>query len=65
MKTVELKIYKFEELSEAAQQHAIKKWIESESENGDPLHFFNDYCEEKANEKGFFDCKFQWSLGLS
>jgi len=63
MKTIELKIYKFEELDEQAQKYAIKKWIESESEYGDPLNFFDEVCNEKANEKGFFDCEFEWSLG--
>ena len=33
MKTIEIKLYKFEELSEAAQQAAIQQWQEQDSDN--------------------------------
>lgn len=65
MKTIEIKLYKFDELSEDAQKYAIDKWIKSELEFGDPLNFFEEYCADQVQQAGFYDCQFQWSLSSS
>lgn len=51
MKTIEIKLYKFDELSEAAQQTAIEK--ERNNEYNVYLDFFNDNAKEQINNAGF------------
>ena len=63
MKTIEIKLYKFDELSDKAKEYAINKWIELENQNTDLLHFFSDYCAEQAEQKGFTNARVQYSLG--
>jgi hypothetical protein len=60
MKTIEIELYKFTELSENAKSAAIEK----EKENMEIfLDFFNDDCNEQISEKGFKgNIKLQYSL---
>lgn len=62
MRTETINIFSFEELSEEAQQKAIKAYIESSYEDPDILHFFSETCKEKAKEFGFPDITVQYSL---
>lgn len=62
MKTIEIQLFKFEELSEEAKQKAIERYQKSAYEDSDLLHFFSDDCEEAAKEAGFFDTEFIYSL---
>lgn len=64
-RTIRTKVYKFSELSKEAQKVAIEKERNDFYEYGEPLFMFEDYCEEKAKEYGFYDCKFQWSISYS
>lgn len=59
MRTIETIVYKFDELSEAAQQRAIG---DSRDKNTDSLHFFSDDCIEQIKEAGFYEPKLQYSL---
>lgn len=59
MKTIEIKVYKFSELSETAKENAIKLWYESEEYEylcDDILSFISD------NDTYFSDIKLQYSL---
>ena len=62
MKTIEITLYKFEELTKEAQQKAIEKERISKSENGDILYFFNDNVNESLTIAGFEDTELQYSL---
>ena len=59
MKTIKIKLYSFNELSETAKNNAIEKW-RNDSEIF--LDFFNDDCVNLASEKGFKDIELQYSL---
>jgi hypothetical protein len=66
MKTTEINLYKFNELSEEAKSYAIKNEQEYQMENGQLLQFFNEQVEEQAKEKGFEGFKnLQYSLSYS
>jgi hypothetical protein len=66
MRTIKVKLFKFEELSQEAQQKTIEKQREYEYKYGDPLqHFFAEECEERAKEKGFIGIELQYSLSYS
>lgn len=65
MKTIELKLYKFSELSEAAKKIAIKTETEFQYEHGKPLFFFDEYCKEYLKDKGFNDCELTYRLSYS
>jgi hypothetical protein len=60
MKTIEIELYKFTELSENAKSAAIEK----EKENSEIfLDFFSDDCNEQISENGFKgNIKLQYSL---
>jgi len=63
MKTIRIKIYKFEELSQEAQSNAIEQWRDRQDVC---LDFFNENSIEQINEAGFYDdIKLQYSLGYS
>ena len=63
MKTIELKIYKFEELNKEAQEKAIEKHREFTYQDDAILYWFPDTCKEYAEENGFLDIKnLQYSL---
>ncbi len=62
MRTIEVKLYQFEELSPEAQKRAINRQLNWEIEYGEPFEGFELYCEEKAEERGFNDIKLQYSL---
>jgi hypothetical protein len=63
MKTIRIKIYKFEELTQEAQSKAIEQFRDRENVY---LGFFNDNAIEQINEVGFYDdVKLQYSLGCS
>lgn len=62
MKTIEIKLYKFNELSEQAQKIAIEKEQKYQYENSDLLFMFNEDIVEQAKKKGFVNPKFQYSL---
>ena len=63
MKTIEIELYKFTELSESAKNKAIEK----HKENSEIfLDFFSDDCHEQIREKGFKgNIKLQYSLSCS
>lgn len=65
MKTIRTKVYQFSELSEQAKKVAIERERKDYWEYGEPLYFFDEYCNEQAALFGFTDCKFQWSLSYS
>ena len=65
MKTIELNIYNFEELSEEAKQYAIEKHRAYEYEHGEPLMFFSETYNEKFSEAGFEGTEIQYSLSYS
>jgi hypothetical protein len=62
MKTIEIKLYNFAELSREAKQKAIEAWRNTTYETGDILHFFSDTCDVAIKEAGFTDPKVQYSL---
>lgn len=65
MKTVEITLYKFDELSDEAQQNAIQKWREDQYQNGDNLFWFMDSCKDYLKDTGFINPKIQYSLSYS
>lgn len=65
MKTIELKLYKFEELSQEAKDYAVDKQRDYEYEHGNPLEFFSEVYNEKLLEAGFEETKIQYSLSYS
>lgn len=65
MKTIEITLFKFNELSEEAQQKAVEKEQKYAYEDGEVLHYFSEKCKEKAKEAGFFDTEIQYSLSYS
>lgn len=65
MKTIEIKLYKFSELSKEAKQTAIENWRKSNWESGDFLHFFEEDCNEQISEAGFESPAVSYSLSYS
>ena len=64
MKTIEISLYKFDELSEAAQQNAIEN--QRNSEYNVDLEFFNEDTVEQIIAAGFKgNVKLQYSLSYS
>jgi len=62
MQTVTTNVYSFNELSKESQKIAIEKERQYNYEHGEPLFFFDEYCNERAKGLDFYDCKFQWSI---
>lgn len=58
MKTIEIKLYSYEELSNEAKQKVLSNW----NENNELLYGFKDYCEEVLIEEGFIEPKVSYSL---
>ena len=65
MKIVEVKVFKFEELNDAAKQVAIAHQRKVENDNSNFVDQFTPQCVEDAKEAGFEDPKFQYSLSYS
>lgn len=65
MKIVEVKVFKFEELSDAAKQVAIAHQRKVENESSDFVTMFSEDCHERLKERGFEDPKVQYSLSYS
>ena len=65
MRTIEIKLYKFEELSEEAQAKAIETECDANHKDPDLLHFFSEDCELQISEDGFEDPKVNYSLSCS
>lgn len=65
MKTIEIQLYKFEELSEEAQQNAIEKWRNDTYANGDSLFWFAESCKDYLCDLGFINPDVQYSLSYS
>ena len=61
MKTVEVKIYKFSELSEEAQQHALEKLRLINVDYQDWHDFTLDDWKTELNKMGFYDAKIYYS----
>jgi hypothetical protein len=62
MKTIEIELYKFTELSDHAKNVAIEKERDHEIE----FDLFSDFCHEKISENGFKgNIKLQYSLSYS
>lgn len=64
MRTIEVKLYTFEELSPEAQVKAIKKEREHAYENLE-LYMFNEDAEMQIEEAGFENPKLSYSLSYS
>ena len=64
MRTIQVKLYPFEELGEEAKTKAIEDWRKVKNESGDLLHFFNDDIEERIREAGFTEPDAQYSLSF-
>jgi len=62
MKTIEIQIYTFEELSKEAQERAVKKEQDYRYQDPDLLFMFNEDIKYQAEEKGFITPEFQYSL---
>ena len=62
MKTIQLNIYKFDELNDEAKQVAIEKQREWEYECGNPLMWFSETYNEKFSDAGFTGTEIQYSL---
>jgi hypothetical protein len=62
MKTIEIKLYKFEELSKEAQQTAIEKHRDSNNEFSDRADFISEDCNEQIKNAGFENPKVIFSL---
>lgn len=65
MKTIEITLYKFNELSEEAKQYAIQKSREDAYNDGDGLYWFSENCEERLMQQGFISPKVQYRLSYS
>lgn len=65
MRIVEVKVLKFEELSDKAKKVAIDKQRTREQNNSNFTDDFTEFCVEKAIEAGFEEPKFQYSLSWS
>ncbi len=65
MKTIEIKILTFEELTPEAQQVAIEDYRNHKYENGYILDMFNDDAMEQIKENGFIDPELSYSLSYS
>ena len=65
MKIVEVKVFKFEELSDAAKAVAIENQRKREYGNSNFVDEFTPRCVEKAEESGFEEPSFQYSLSNS
>ena len=62
MKTIEIELYKFTELSESAKNKAI----ENERKHEIEFDWFSDFCHEQISENGFKgNIKLQYSLSCS
>lgn len=65
MKTIEIKILTFEELTPEAQQVAIN-WLRNlKQEDSNLLCMFNEYAHEQLKEKGFINPQISYSLSYS
>lgn len=64
MKTIEINVYKFEELSPEAQAKAIKKEIQHQYEFMD-LYMFNEDANEQIKDAGFINPILSYSLSCS
>ena len=65
MKTIEITLYKFNELSKDAQQNAISNYRANQWANGDNLYFFSENCTEVLKDMGFINPTVQYSLSSS
>jgi len=65
MKTIEIKIYSFAELSEEAQQVAIENYRQTIYEDYDLLSQFNEDANEQIKNEGWEDANLQYSLSYS
>jgi hypothetical protein len=62
MQIIETNVYNFNELSKEVQSKVIEKQRRGMYEDGEPLLFFSEYCQEKAYQKGFKNIDLQYSL---
>lgn len=65
MKTIEINLYKFAELSKDAQENAISNYRSNQWANGDNLYFFSENCTERLKNMGFINPTVQYSLSSS
>lgn len=65
MKTIEIQLFKFAELSSEAQQNAIQKERKYMYETGTVLHFFYEHCYDRISERGFKNPTIEYSLSYS
>lgn len=65
MRTIQIDLYKFDELGKEAKQQAIADHRNWENEHGEPLMFFEEDCKEYLNEQGFSGVVVRYSLTYS
>lgn len=65
MKTIEINLYKFEELSEDSKQTAIENYRTDAQNDGFGLYWFSEMCEDKLSALGFINPKVQYRLSYS
>jgi|GEM_PF-1801006 len=65
MKTIEIQLYQFEELSQDAKANAISNYRANQWANGDNLSFFSENCTEVLKDMGFTNPNVQCSLSYS
>jgi len=65
MRTVETKVFAFDELSKEAKENAIEQYRKHSQEHGEYLHFFAESCDHYFTEAGFENTKLRYSLGYS
>lgn len=63
MKTLEIRLYEFNELNQDAKENAINEYRRKMGNWGPDLDCFKYDCEEKAEQIGFKDIKLAYSLG--
>ncbi len=64
VKTKEINVYEFDELSDKIQEKVIQRFVEQEFEYMN-LDFFEEFAKDYIEEKGFEDIEIQYSLSYS
>jgi hypothetical protein len=65
MRTVETKVFAFDELSKEAKENAIEQYRKHSQEHGEYLLFFAESCDHYFTEAGFENTKLNYSLNYS
>jgi hypothetical protein len=65
MRTVETKVFAFDELSKEAKENAIEQYRNRSQEQGEYLYFFPEDCNHYLTEAGFENTELRYSLSYS